>query len=142
MKKLMNKKAFTLMEMLIVVAIIAVLVAIAIPTFTNSLEKAKQATDVANVRAAYAQMQVEYMTENTGLPSANAGKSATSAWTKDTKVESETTWKVYFPNGLNYPQNFDYKAPTADAAGTMTYTADKLDGTYTWTLAKGSQATA
>ena len=33
LKKLNNKKGFTLMEMLIVVAIIAVLVAIAIPVF-------------------------------------------------------------------------------------------------------------
>ena len=33
LKKLQNKKGFTLMEMLIVVAIIAVLVAIAIPVF-------------------------------------------------------------------------------------------------------------
>ena len=53
MKK--NNKGFTLMEMLIVVAIIAVLVAIAIPTFSNQLTKAKQAADNANVRAAYAE---------------------------------------------------------------------------------------
>lgn len=38
-----NEKGFTLMEMLIVVAIIAVLIAIAIPTFTASLNKAKVA---------------------------------------------------------------------------------------------------
>lgn len=42
-----NEKGFTLMEMLIVVAIIAVLIAIAIPTFTASLNKAKVATDEA-----------------------------------------------------------------------------------------------
>lgn len=42
-----NEKGFTLMEMLIVVAIIAVLIAIAIPTFTASLNKAKVATDGA-----------------------------------------------------------------------------------------------
>ena len=53
MKK--NNKGFTLMEMLIVVAIIAILVAIAIPTFTNSLTEARQAADNANVRAAYAE---------------------------------------------------------------------------------------
>ncbi|MDD6372323.1 MAG: prepilin-type N-terminal cleavage/methylation domain-containing protein, partial [Eubacteriales bacterium] len=35
-----NKKGFTLMEMLIVVAIIAVLVAIAIPVLSNNLHKA------------------------------------------------------------------------------------------------------
>ena len=55
MKK-MNNKGFTLMEMLIVVAIIAVLVAIAIPVFTNQLEKAREATDAANIRSAYAEV--------------------------------------------------------------------------------------
>ena len=49
-----NKKGFTLAELLIVVAIIAVLVAIAIPVFTTQLEKSREATDLANVRSAYA----------------------------------------------------------------------------------------
>lgn len=53
MKKLMkNKKGFTLMEMLIVVAIIVILVAISIPVFTSQLDGAKTATDEANMRAA------------------------------------------------------------------------------------------
>lgn len=60
-KKLQSKKAFTLMEMLIVVAIIGILVAIAIPTFTNALTKAKEAADLANVRAAYAQVVLDNM---------------------------------------------------------------------------------
>ncbi len=54
MKKL-NKKGFTLAELLIVVAIIAVLVAISIPVFSSQLEKAREATDMANIRAAYAE---------------------------------------------------------------------------------------
>ena len=61
LKKLTNKKGFTLMEMLIVVAIIAILAAIAIPTFSGQLEKARQATDVANIRAAYAEASVAYL---------------------------------------------------------------------------------
>ena len=56
-----DNKGFTLMEMLIVVAIIAVLVAIAIPTFSGSLHKAKVAADEANVRAYYAQLQMDYL---------------------------------------------------------------------------------
>jgi type II secretory pathway pseudopilin PulG len=40
---------------LIVVAIIAVLVAIAIPIFTAQLEKSREATDLANIRSAYAE---------------------------------------------------------------------------------------
>ena len=66
LKKFTNKKGFTLMEMLIVVAIIAVLVAIAIPTMTNQLEKSREATDAANIRALYAEAMVEYLNSDTG----------------------------------------------------------------------------
>ena len=44
------------MELLVVIAIIAVLVAIAIPTLASQLEKSREATDLANVRSAYAQV--------------------------------------------------------------------------------------
>ncbi len=62
MKK--NNKGFTLAELLIVVAIIAVLVAIAIPVFTSQLEKSREATDMANVRSAYAALVTGYLGEN------------------------------------------------------------------------------
>ena len=62
MKKIKNSKGFTLMEMLIVVAIIAVLVAIAIPTFTTSLNKARVATDEANIRSGYASVMADVLT--------------------------------------------------------------------------------
>lgn len=47
------------MEMLIVIAIIAVLIAVAIPVFASQLEKTREATDLANVRSAYAQVSTE-----------------------------------------------------------------------------------
>ena len=59
MKK--NKKGFTLMEMLIVVAIIAVLVAIAIPVLSNNLHRARVAADWANLRSYYAVLQADYI---------------------------------------------------------------------------------
>ena len=63
MKKL-NKKGFTLAELLIVVAIIAVLVAISVPVFGAQLNKAKFMADVASVRAAYAEEVTTAMVNN------------------------------------------------------------------------------
>lgn len=57
-----NKKGFTLMEMLIVVAIIAILIAVAIPVFGAQLHKARVATDWENLRSFYADIQTDYMT--------------------------------------------------------------------------------
>ena len=54
-----NRKGFTLAELLIVVAIIAVLVAVAIPIFGSQLEKSREAADLANVRSAYAQVSAK-----------------------------------------------------------------------------------
>lgn len=59
--KLTKKNGFTLVEMLIVVAIIAILVAISIPLVSTSLDKAKKATDAANLRAAKACAVIEYL---------------------------------------------------------------------------------
>ena len=61
MKK--NKKGFTLAELLIVVAIIGVLVAISIPIFSKQLEKARDATTLANLRNVYAEVQTEYISQ-------------------------------------------------------------------------------
>ena len=61
-----NKKGFTLAELLVVVAIIAVLVAISIPIFTSQLEKAREATDAANIRSLYAEVQTAALTGEKG----------------------------------------------------------------------------
>lgn len=53
------ERGFTLAELLIVVAIIGVLTAVAIPVFTSQLEKSREATDLANVRSAFA----DFMTQ-------------------------------------------------------------------------------
>ena len=48
--KYRSKNGFTLAELLIVVAIIAVLVAVSIPIFNGQLEKARRAVDMQNAR--------------------------------------------------------------------------------------------
>lgn len=121
LKKLQNKKGFTLMEMLIVVAIIAVLVAIAIPVFNGALTKSKEAADVANVRATYAEWQTAMLTENTKAP-----------------ADKEAFLKG--PAGTD-TLTLNYLDKLTVANGTITYTASKLTDaanadskTFTWTL--------
>ena len=63
-----TKRGFTLAELLIVVAIIGVLVAIAIPIFSSQLEKSREATDLANVRAAYSEVMNAAIVEDTSSP--------------------------------------------------------------------------
>ena len=61
-KEEIQNDGFTLAELLIVVAIIGVLVAIAIPIFSSQLEKSREATDLANVRSKYAELMAEAIT--------------------------------------------------------------------------------
>ena len=54
-------RGFTLMEMLIVIAIVAVLVTIAIPVFIGQVDNAKVAVDQSNVRSAKSVASSEFM---------------------------------------------------------------------------------
>lgn len=60
-EKIRNKKGFTLVEMLIVVAIIAILIAVSIPLVGSALDRAKHSTDAANERAAKAEILLQYL---------------------------------------------------------------------------------
>ena len=108
MKK--NNKGFTLAELLIVVAIIAVLVAIAIPVFANQLEKSKESTDMANIRSAYATLVAKYLEDGSAnsivVPAAG---------------QKDSTWS-YTDGKLNTMVDGD--------EGEVTFTA-KTSGSYT-----------
>ena len=108
-----DRKGFTLMELLIVVAIIAVLVAILIPVFNSSLVKAKEAADVANLRSAYAEAQIAILTDGD---------------------EVDDAWEAAYCNVEDAMNYADDKYSYED--GVVTYEATKLDDgkTYTWTL--------
>ena len=77
-----NNKGFTLAELLIVVAIIAVLVAIAIPVFTTQLERAREATDLSNIRAAYAEAMSEFLSKGASSAQSATGtlQQKTASW--------------------------------------------------------------
>lgn len=58
--KLNKQGGFTLIEMLIVVAIIAILVAVSIPLVNSSLERARESTDAANERSFKAVLLISF----------------------------------------------------------------------------------
>lgn len=60
-EKLKKQAGFTLVELLIVVAIIAILAAIAIPAYSAQMENARQATDRDNARAASSLATSDYL---------------------------------------------------------------------------------
>ncbi len=45
-----NKKGFTIVELVIVIAIIAILAAVLIPTFSNVIKRANESADIQAVR--------------------------------------------------------------------------------------------
>lgn len=60
--KLKKQGGFTMVELLIVVAIIAILVAVSIPMMNNALERSRHAVDQANVRSAIGLASTQYVT--------------------------------------------------------------------------------
>ncbi len=90
-----SRRAFTLAELLIVVAIIAVLVGVSIPIFTSQLEKSREATDIANMRAAKAvavQLYYEGVTDQ-----ATAAKYGLQYWGGNASNVANI-WGVYDPD--------------------------------------------
>jgi type IV pilus assembly protein PilA len=53
LKKKNSKKAFTLIELIVVIAIIGVLIAILVPTMSGFVDEARTTTDLANARTIY-----------------------------------------------------------------------------------------
>lgn len=96
-----EKDGFTIAELLIVVAIIAVLVAIAIPVFTAQLNEARYGTDQANARSIYGELRAAELTDTkvtVSSTSVTAGSETTITVTSGT--DANATTNVYKFSGL------------------------------------------
>ncbi len=88
MKK--NNKGFTMAELLIVVAIIAVLVAISIPVFIGQLERSREATDMANARNAYASAVTSYLGDQETATASFEATQLTAGWDNEDGIISSS----------------------------------------------------
>lgn len=116
-----DKKGFTLAELLIVVAIIAVLVAISIPIFTVQLEKAREATDLANLRAAYAEVSADLLTWD--------GNSNINSITVNA-VQTQANWQTS-NNSAEYDNVGGLKVNAKTKGGNWSVSADTNNSTVT-----------
>lgn len=137
MRKMKNKKGFTLMEMLIVVAIIAILIAIAIPTFASSLNKARIATDEANIRSGYASVMVRVLDPDNALAAADT--TVTYTLNKDGSVSTAGETKDNYTCQGNQTQTGTSIGGIAMTTGwkkgdTISYTYDNATGKVTITV--------
>ena len=133
MKKIKNAKGFTLMEMLIVVAIIAILIAIAIPTFTTQLEKAREAADIANIRSTYSEAMVEYL-DGTGTTTPVTKKTPEMTQTKEEWQYVE--WPKYLGEPAPNPTKGQTVTVTVDAEGKVSCAVTGASGATTPSTAK------
>ena len=124
-----NKKGFTLAELLIVVAIIGVLVAISIPIFTSQLEKAREATDAANLRSAYAVASTAVLDGDgdTGYSAGPVAMTQTTAGFASSGLKDQSIGSVALSTLSDAETGVSYYVNVA-AGGTVTITKTAADG--------------
>ena len=63
----MNKKGFTIVELVIVIAVIAILAGVMIPTFGGVIDSANKTTAAQEASNVYKQMSVDYASEGSAF---------------------------------------------------------------------------
>lgn len=133
MLKKLNNKGFTLIEMLVVIAIIAVLVAIAIPTVTSATDKAAAATNAANLRSYKAAVTTAYLADAKGITIAES----TGAVTIDASVKIMEKPEAKAMDGVEKTAELKVKYVAATGEFVVTYGdytiedfSEVADGTY------------
>lgn len=131
-----KNKGFTLIEMLVVIAIIAVLVSVIIPTVTAATDKAKGATDAANLRSILGEANVILLDNTSDGALDQIGGDAIIS-----KTYPDATMRIlyhmpgfidaYYVDGDNY-YSLEYFADIAANGSTAISSAKPDDSGCTW----------
>jgi hypothetical protein len=108
-----------------------VLVAISIPIFTSQLEKAREATDAANIRAAYAAVSTDVLEDSQTDDTANGVTYSNGEYTATVKAtQTKADWQT---KSLQDGQIGGQTVSAVTSGGTWTITGNVEDGTVTIT---------
>lgn len=114
MRFLRNERAFSFVELLVVVLLLGVLILIAVPNYFGAETEAKKKVDQANVRAINSALVLYKFQNNGSCPAAGAGFS------------TFMTNTSYFPDGV----------PVDPHDGDGTLDADDYETTYSATVCR------
>ncbi len=121
----MNRKAFTLIELLIVVAIIGILAAIAVPNFLNAQVRAKASRSLADLRAIRTALEMYTIDYNRAILDPNEWAKA-GVYQRGFRVwGSLTTPKAYISPGAFFDPFIPKDSETTNAAWEAV-----MDGVY------------
>ena len=90
------KKAFTLIELLIVMVIVGILVTVALPKYRAAMERGRAAEGIANLKAASDWLNAKYILNDNVYPSESAVYILETFGSSSVSVVGAVTRRVYF----------------------------------------------